>query len=60
MSTQHAPLSKAELEADTWACWWLAHEEIGRQYKAGAPLPALFVPRPAREERDRVRMGEGL
>jgi len=43
---EHAPLSEAELEADTWASWWLAHRVIGEEVRTGRrELPEFFKSR---------------
>ena len=47
--SEPAPLTAAELEADLWASWWLAHQAIGEQVRAGLrELPECF--RPSRRE----------
>lgn len=49
MTAEHSPLPEEWETRDAHDSYFEAIAEIGRQVKAGAPLPALFVPRADRE-----------
>lgn len=43
------PLPEYDAERDLWASWWLAHQAIGEDVRAGRrELPDMFRPREER------------